>query len=111
LLSEIQISPISYVEEKSSFEEAFFQSSHIFLDSLFTALSYFELGLFSGLSFGPRDVMDVLQVATQVTTLCKVLTTDVTLVRSLHSVLSEVITQVATLSENGFTAFILASEV
>lgn len=62
-------------------------------------------------NFSPTDVVDVLQVAAQVAALSKVLAADIALIWALHCVLSEVITQIAALSEYRFAALILASEV
>ena len=49
-------------------------------------------------------------MSTKIATLSKVLVTDLTVIRSLHRVLAEVVTQVATLTENDVTPAILAEE-
>lgn len=59
----------------------------------------------------PSDLVHVLQMSSQVATLREVLFADVTLVGSLHRVLPKVVAQIATLSEDGFTALILTPKV
>ena len=50
-------------------------------------------------------------MATQVATLSEVLLADLALVGSLHSVLPKVVSQIATLPEDGFTALVLTPKV
>lgn len=50
-------------------------------------------------------------MAAKISTLCEVLFAHITLVRSLHGMLAEVVAQVAALLEDGLAILVLADEV
>ena len=82
------------------------------LFSLFLDYSLFgnKVGLVGNLGNSPNRLVDVLQMASQVSALSKVLVADLTMVRSLHCVLAKVVPQVTAFAEDGVTPGELAEE-